>query len=174
MSVPLALLGLLEREPSYGYDLKRDYDVYFGRGKPLQFGQVYATLARLTRDGKVAPGEMEAGGGPDRKLYAITDGGKQEFETWLSEPIEPAPHLQTDLFVKVVFALMLGRSAERYLDTQRAAHLRRMRELTALKGKSDLVDALLADHGLFHVEADLRWIDMTAARLPALAEVVCS
>ena len=172
MSVPLALLGLLEREPSYGYDLKRDYDAYFGRGKPLQFGQVYATLARLTRDGKVAPGEMEAGGGPDRKLYAITDGGKREFETWLRQPIEPAPHLQTDLFVKVVFALMLGRSAERYLDTQRAAHLRRMRELTSLKREGDLVDTLLADHGLFHLEADLRWIDMTAARLPALAEVV--
>jgi hypothetical protein len=33
MSVPMALLGLLEREPSHGYDLKRDYDAYFGRGK---------------------------------------------------------------------------------------------------------------------------------------------
>ena len=61
-----------------------------------------------------------------------------------------------------------------YLDVQRAAHLRRMRELTAIKRKGDVVDALLADHGLFHLEADLRWIDMTAARLPALAEVVCS
>ena len=81
MNVPFALLGLLEREPSYGYDLKRDYDAYFGRGKPLDFGQVYATLGRLTRDGKVAPGEVEAGGGPDRKLYAITEGGKHEFET---------------------------------------------------------------------------------------------
>ena len=49
MSVPLALLGLLEREPSYGYDLKRDYDAYFGRGKPLQPSQVYATLAQIGR-----------------------------------------------------------------------------------------------------------------------------
>jgi DNA-binding PadR family transcriptional regulator len=172
MSVPLALLGLLEREPSYGYDLKRDYDAYFGRDKPLDFGQVYATLARLTRDGMVAPGEIGQGGGPDRKLYAITDGGKHEFETWLSQPVDPAPHLQTDLFVKVVFALMLGRSAERYLDTQRAAHLARMRELTELKQKGGVVDTLLADHGLFHLEADLRWIDLTAARLAVLAEVV--
>src|ERR1700679_3799233 len=148
MSVPLALLGLLEREPSYGYDLKRDYDAYFGRGKPLDFGQVYATLGRLTRDGKVAPGAVEAGGGADRRVYAIAEEGKHELETWLIQPIEPAPHLQTDLFVKVVFALMLGRSAERYLDTQRAAHLRRMRELTAVKKAGDLVDTLLADHGL--------------------------
>ncbi|MGH3733799.1 MAG: PadR family transcriptional regulator [Acidimicrobiales bacterium] len=172
MSVPLTLLGLLEREPSHGYDLKRDYDTYFGRAKPLPFGQVYATLARLSRDGKVVPGEVEPGGGPDRKRYAITPEGREEFETWLAEPVEPEPHLQTVLFAKVVLALMLGRSAERYLDTQRAAHLKRMRDLTDQKRSDSLVDVLLADHGLFHLEADLRWIDMTAARLPLLAEVV--
>ena len=76
------------------------------------------------------------------------------------------------LFAKVVLALMLGRPAEQYLDAQRAAHLQRMRELTELKRTGGLVDALLADHGLFHLEADLRWIDMTAARLDALAEEV--
>jgi DNA-binding PadR family transcriptional regulator len=172
MSVPLALLGLLEREPSHGYDLKRDYDAYFGRGKPLPFGQVYATLSRLARDGKVVPGEVEPGAGPDRKRYAITDVGKSAVEVWLAEPVEPEPHLQTVLFVKVVLALMLGRSAERYLDTQRGAHLRRMRELTELKRSGSLVDALLADHGLFHLEADLRWIDVTSARLDALTAVV--
>jgi len=172
MSVPFALLGLLEREPSHGYDLKRDYDNYFGRGKPLPFGQVYATLGRLARDGKVVVGEAEPGAGPDRKRYIITAAGVTEVEAWLAEPVEAEPHLQTVLFVKVVLALMLGRSAERYLDTQRGADLRRMRELTELKQTGSLVDALLADHGLFHLEADLRWIDMTAARLSSLAEVV--
>src|SRR5215470_4756880 len=162
MSVPLTLLGLLEREPSHGYELKRDYDVYFGRGKPLPFGQVYSTLGRLARD-------AEPGAGPDRKRYVITEAGATEFETWLTEPVTPEPHLQTVLFTKVVLALMLGRRADQYLDTQRAAHLQRMRELTELKQKGAMVDALLADHGLFHLEADLRWIDMTAARLDALA-----
>src|SRR5580692_10834 len=57
VSVPLTLLGLLEREPSHGYDLKRDYDAFFGRGKQLPFGQVYATLGRLARDGKIVPGK---------------------------------------------------------------------------------------------------------------------
>ena len=75
MSVPLTLLGLLEREPSHGYDLKRDYDNFFGRGKQLPFGQVYATLGRLARDGKVTAGEAEPGDGPDRKRYAITERG---------------------------------------------------------------------------------------------------
>ena len=172
MSVPLTLLGLLEREPSHGYDLKRDYDAFFGRGKPLPFGQVYATLARLTRDGKAVAGEAEPGNGPERRRYAITDTGRSEVEAWLKDPVEPEPHLQTVLFAKVVLALMLGRPAGRYLDAQRAAHLQRMRELTELKRTGPLVDTLLADHGLFHLEADLRWIDTTSARLAELAEVV--
>jgi DNA-binding PadR family transcriptional regulator len=172
VSVPLTLLGLLEREPSHGYDLKHDYDTYFGRGKPLPYGQVYSTLSRLARDGLVVPGEAEPGAGPDRKRYVITGQGAAEVGTWLAEPAEPEPHLQTVLFAKVVLALMLGRPAERYLDAQRAAHLRRMRELTDIKRKGSLVDVLLADHGLFHLEADLRWMDMTAARLGALAEMV--
>ena len=170
--MPLTLLGLLEREPSHGYDLKRDYDAYFGRGKPLPFGQVYSTLARLTRDGKVVMGETEPGAGPDRKRYVITEQGATEVQAWLTEPVEPEPHLQTVLFAKVVLALMLDRPAEKYLDTQRAAHLQRMRELTELRRTGSMVDALLADHGLFHLEADLRWIDLTAARLDALAEAV--
>ncbi|MFI7599256.1 PadR family transcriptional regulator [Actinoplanes sp. NPDC049681] len=172
MTVPLTLLGLLEREPSHGYDLKRDYDAYFGRGKPLSFGQVYSTLSRLARDGKVVISEVEPGEGPDRKRYIITDAGATEVDAWLTEPVEPEPHLQTTLFAKVTLALMLGRPAEEYLDTQRAAHLRRMRELTEIKRTGGLVDALLADHGLFHLEADLRWIELTAARLDTLAKEV--
>ena len=122
----MALLGLLDREPSHGYDLKRDYDTYFGRGRPLPYGQVYATLARLARDGKAIAGEAEPGAGPDRKRYTITETGKGQIEAWLAEPLAPEPHLQTDLFVKVVLSLMLGRPAEEYLDDS-AAHLRRMR-----------------------------------------------
>jgi DNA-binding PadR family transcriptional regulator len=174
VTVPLTLLGLLEREPSHGYDLKRDYDTWFGRDKPLPFGQVYATLKRLARDGKVAGGDAEPGAGPDRKRYVITEIGAREFDEWLVEPIEPEPHLQTLLFSKVVLALMLGRPAETYLDTQRAAHLQRMREMTETKRHGGLMEALLADHSLFHLEADLRWIDVTSARLNALAEMVRS
>ena len=172
MSVPLTLLGLLEREPSHGYDLKRDYDTFFGRGKPLSFGQVYATLGRLARDGKVVISDVEPGEGPDRKRYVITDVGATEVDAWLAEPVEPEPHLQTVLFAKVVLSLMLGRSAEDYLDLQRSAHLRRMQELTDIKRGGNLIDAMLADHGLFHLEADLHWIETTVARLDALTKEV--
>jgi DNA-binding PadR family transcriptional regulator len=172
MSVPLTLLGLLEREPSHGYELKRDYDSFFGRGKPLSFGQVYGTLSRLSRDGMAIAGPAEHGEGPERKRYAITELGTAEVEKWLAEPAAPEPHLQSVLFAKVVLALMLDRPAARYLDLQRAAHLQRMRELTEQVQQGGVLDTLLADYGLYHLEADLRWIDHTAARLDTVAQAV--
>jgi len=75
-------------------------------------GQLYATLSRLARDGKVVAGDSEPGAGPDRKRYVITDLGVTEVEKWLAEPIEAEPNLQTVLFIKVVLALMLGHSAD--------------------------------------------------------------
>ncbi|GAA4913371.1 hypothetical protein HD597_010472 [Nonomuraea thailandensis] len=66
---------------------------------------------------------------------------------------------------------MSGRPAAEFLDAQRARHLAAMRALTAARREAaSAQDALLADYQLFHVEADLRWIEHAAGRLPALAE----
>jgi DNA-binding PadR family transcriptional regulator len=174
VNVPCTLLGLLEPAPSHGYELKRAYDARFGQDKPLPFGQVYATLGRLERDGRVEVDGTEAGGGPERKRFAITPAGKEIVQRWLKTPEPPEPHLQTVLFAKVVLALLGGRPAERFLDAQRTAHLQRMRELTARRRKGDLGETLLADYALFHLEADLRWIDLTSSRLEELAKEVRS
>jgi DNA-binding PadR family transcriptional regulator len=174
VSVPFTLLGLLEPEPTHGYELKREYDERFGHDRSLPFGQVYATLGRLERDGRVEVVGVESGAGPDRKRYAITAEGVTVLDDWLAQPEPPEPHLQPVLFTKVVLALLSGRSAQRYLDAQRAAHLDRMRELTAQRRAGGLGRALLADYGLFHLEADLRWIDVTASRLDELTAEVLS
>jgi len=169
MNVPTTLLGLLESEPSHGYELKREYDDLFGaHGRALSFGQLYGTLARLERDGQISVYGAEPGDGPDRKRYAITPDGVTQVETWLAEPETPEPMLQATLFVKVVLALLSDRPAAAYLDVQRDAHLDRMRELTAMRKAGPLSRSLLADYGLFHLEADLRWIDVTSARLDQL------
>jgi hypothetical protein len=60
------------------------------------------------------------------------------------------------LFAKVVLALQSGRDAKLLLDTQRAACMARMRELTEWRRRSPLTQSLLADYALFHLEADLR------------------
>jgi hypothetical protein len=47
-----------------------------------------------------------------------------------------------------------------------------MRTLTQRKLTGDLADQLLCDHALFHLEADLRWLELTTARLDELARKV--
>ena len=76
MSVQYTLLGFLAEESNYGYELKKKYDGYFGKDKPILTGQIYSTLARLKRDNKVKEiADTSESGGPDRVRYEITDEG---------------------------------------------------------------------------------------------------
>jgi DNA-binding PadR family transcriptional regulator len=168
MATADALLGLLEERPRHGYELKQLHDRLFGGGRELRFGQVYASLARLLRDGLVVVDGVEREDGPDRKLYAITQKGVARLDEWLLDPVDPEVYLRSEQFTKVVLALLSGRSATEVLDVQRATHLRAMRELTKRKTWGDVADALTADFALFHLEADLRWIELTGARLDKL------
>jgi DNA-binding PadR family transcriptional regulator len=174
MSFAKTFLGLLEDGPSYGYDLKREYDARFGVDRPVAYGQVYATLSRLLKNGLVTVDAVEPGAGPERKRYAITAQGVADIEAWLGEPERPDLYLQTALYAKVVLALRSGRSAAEVLEIQRTAHLGLMRELTRRKTTGTLADQLICDHALFPLEADLRWLELTAARLDELAGQVAS
>lgn len=170
VSVPHALLGLLEHEPRHGYDLKRLFDRYFAPERPLAFAQVYSTLGRLEQRGRVRLEAVERVDGPDRRRYAITLDGAAELERWLREPLDPEPHMQAALFTKVVLAILSARPVAPIVDAERLAHLARMRELTAIRRTASLPVALLADYALFHLEADLRWLDLTEARVADLAQ----
>ncbi|MFC6081977.1 PadR family transcriptional regulator [Sphaerisporangium aureirubrum] len=172
MSIGQTFLGLLESGPRHGYDLKRAYDDRFGHARPLAYGQVYATLSRLLKDGLVELDGVEPGGGPERKRYAVTSAGVTDVARWLASPERPEPYLQSTLYTKVVLAVLTGRPAAELLDVQRAEHLRLMRELTRRKTTGDLAEQLICDHALFHLEADLRWLELTAARLDDLAKEV--
>ncbi|MCI2416502.1 PadR family transcriptional regulator [Saccharopolyspora sp. K220] len=172
MSISLTMLGLLESGPSYGYDLKRAYDASFGHAKSLAYGQVYATLSRLLRDELVKVHGVESGEGPERKRYSITDAGKQRVEKWLSTPEKPVADLHNTLYAKVVLAVRSGRNATDVLDRQRAAHLARMRELTRRKAEAEPGEQLVHDYALFHLEADLRWLELAVTRLEPLSQEV--
>jgi DNA-binding PadR family transcriptional regulator len=168
MSVPHALLGLLEDGPLHGYELKRSYDGLFGRSKPLPFGQVYSTLARLARDGLVEVFREQPGRGPDRKIYAITQHGVTDLDSWLADPEPAEPYVQSVLFMKVLLSITSGRSATDFLEAQRVEHEQRMRDLTRVKQSGDIATQLVVDYALYHLDADLKWIELTHARLARL------
>lgn len=165
-----ALLGFMETEPRHGYELKRAYDEHFAEMRPLRFGQIYATLARLERDGLVELAETTSGRGPDRKTYAITGDGVTDLERWYQEPEPAQSPIDSALFLKVTLALLSGRDAGGIIESQRCRHAERMRELTKAKSRAGEHERALLDYALFHLEADLRWMDHTAQRLGELRD----
>lgn len=174
MSTRHILLGLLASGPSHGYDLKRRHDERFPQARPLAYGQVYTTLQRLVRDGLAEVEGTGADGGPERTTYRSTEDGSRELARWAGEIAPPAPFVTNEIFAKVVVSILSGGDAEAYLQAQRAAHLERMRELTAVKTAkgADLATVLSADYALNHLDADLRWMTTTAARLTTLTAEV--
>lgn len=174
MNAQFALLGLLNENPNYGYELKKIYDRLFGEGRAILAGQVYSTLSRLKRDKKIeeVTADKESGG-PERVKYTITPHGARVLRTWLETPEIPSPQLQATLYVKTILGIMDGGDAAPYLDNQRHAHIERMRELTTQRRQAPLTTKLLIDHAIFHIEADLRWIDLTSSRLTKLKEELC-
>lgn len=169
VSTSHVLLALLTTGARHGYELKHAHDERLPRARPLAFGQVYATLARLQRDGLVVPAGQEREAGPDRTAYAVTEEGRATLDRWLGTVEPPMPYVSSTLFAKVVVALLVADAdrARDYLVAQRRAHTARLRELTALKTdpSARLDDVIGADFAIAHLDADLRWLHTTLDRV---------
>lgn len=172
MSASHALLGILARGPAHGYDLKRAHDARFPGTKPLAYGQVYSTLARLVRDGFAEVAEVAAGDGPERTVYAITPAGEAELASWLEQVEAPGPYAADDLVRKTVTALNLGADAAGYLHRQRLAHMDRMRALVSVhSAATDSAARIALDHTIAHLDADLQWLELAATRVASERKV---
>lgn len=172
MSIGHVFLGLLMDGPAHGYDLKREHDARFPGAKPLAYGQVYATLARLERDGLAEVAETSQASGPERTTYAITSAGRDRMRAWLDEPEEVGPYAADDLVRKTVLALQMGADTAGFLARQRARHLARMRELLVIQAALTEPAARIAlDHTISHLDADLQWLETATARVAANGEV---
>jgi PadR family transcriptional regulator, regulatory protein AphA len=122
MSLPYALLGLIDYQPATGYDLKTTF------GKSIHFfwnatlPQIYRTLNQMESNGWVTSTMEHQEGKPSRKVYSITGPGRAEFLSWLALPPQ-SPEPRSPLLVKVFFGNKMPR--ERFIGQirQYRAHL---------------------------------------------------
>jgi DNA-binding PadR family transcriptional regulator len=157
-----AVLALLADRPAHGYEIKRGLEERFGSVvAPLNAGQVYTTLQRLQRDELVADDAVAQSGRPDKRVYRLTDAGRQALDEWLGVPSAPT-RLRDDFFMKLVFAQSLGLADPAALIArQREAYLRSLGELERVlaDGAADGTTALVVEGAALHLEADLKWLD---------------
>ncbi|MGG8406640.1 PadR family transcriptional regulator [Streptomyces sp. 12297] len=180
MSIRHGLLALLERGPRYGSQLRTEFESRTGSTWPLNVGQVYTTLARLERDGLVAPdGADEAG----HTLYAITETGRTELRSWYERPVERTNPPRDELSIKLAMAVGApGVDIRAVIQAQRVATIRAMQDYTRLKAQAltaiengqarerdDVAWLLVIEQLIFQTEAEARWLDHSESRLVRLS-----
>lgn len=194
MSLKYALLGLLAQRPRHGYDLKQSFENSFSRMRLLNFGQIYTTLARLTATGLVSSQTVEQEKNPDKKVFSLTEKGREELMKWLAEPVDNTVEpVRSEFFVKLlVHALVIGSetddaSSRAMIARQREKFLQDLNDLRRIRLHLSLVLApgeadprspeeqesselrvLLIEGAILHLEADLQWLNLIEAHLNRL------
>lgn len=102
MSLPHALLGVINYTPLTGYDLKTAFNASINFFWNASLPQIYRTLHRMEKSGWVSSSIEQQEGKPNRKIYKITGKGRKELRRWLDGPLE-IDQVKDRMMVKVFF-----------------------------------------------------------------------
>ncbi len=171
MSVRNAILSFLAQRPRHGYELRNAFEALVGGEDTwgVKPAQIYTTLTRLEEAGLICQESVEQDGGPEKRIYALTESGLLELQAWFGSGVE-SEHQRDEFFVKLMLSLSTeGVSPYRVIHTQRGLLYQELHDLTTRRSRSnpktELAQILLFDKTIMHLEADLRWLDMVEARL---------
>ena len=126
------ILGLLNRQPMTGYDIKQTFDKEKAEFWTAPFSQIYPELNRLLQDKSIS---LLTNDDPNsrKKIYQITDTGQEYFNTWLYLPLSPEINtLENDDFILRLH--FLGQADKKKLNQLLALRIRTLKvELAQLE-----------------------------------------
>ncbi len=158
-------LALLAQAPTHGYDLKRTYEELFASVlPPLNVGQIYTTLGRLERDGLVRDQTVEQEKRPAKRVYELTDAGRETLQEWFARPLS-GPRIKDNFYLKLMSARMTNIvTPGEIIETQRREYLQTLHDLNAMLVQADATGEktteLLIQGAILHLKADLEWLDL--------------
>lgn len=116
MDVKTVCLGMLTNGDASGYDLKKHFESTFGHFFAAGFGSIYPALASLAECGLVTCRVIPQEGKPVRKVYSITERGREELMHALDNPA-PGHKVRSEFLAMMFFAhLMSPEQVNRVLD----------------------------------------------------------
>lgn len=169
LSLKHAILVMLEQEPSSGYDLLRHFRGSLGYFWNAKHQQIYRQLKQLCDEQLVSFENTSQSHKPDKKVYNISEKGREELLRWLSEPV--SPNKINDALLVKIYGAELGDSkhVESELKRHIEIHEKRLDELKAIEHqyKSLSDDKQVANRypyltlrrGIIGEEAWLQWAD---------------
>ena len=98
-----AILALLARQPSTGYELSARASRPLGYFWSARHSQIYPELRKLLAQGLVRFTARPGPGPRAKKVYSVTEAGLAALREWVIQPPEPAPS-RDDLVLKAYAA----------------------------------------------------------------------
>lgn len=96
------VLGLLMEKELSGYDIKIVFEEVFTHFFDGSFGMIYPTLRQLEKEGRIKKEVVMQEGKPNKKMYFITDEGREEFYQYMKTDVEKDV-LRSDFLMRMYF-----------------------------------------------------------------------
>lgn len=141
-----AILGLLNKEPMTGYDITKEFNKDLGEFWNANHSQIYPEFKKLMDEELVNYEVQITGDVLEKKLYSITEKGRNEFLIWLKkvEPMEPTPK---EVFrLRMYFSNNLDIATRIHLlEHQLIQHRERMEHLSKNKERYSTIPPIDSD-----------------------------
>lgn len=121
-----AILSALGRKPCSGYELVQYLDALW----PAKHSQIYPRLTRMEENGLLVYEQIEQIGKPNKKIYSITEKGRETLESWITET--PSGSIVRDEFlIKINSVWLSDEESAKKLIHERIVNLERSISLRA-------------------------------------------
>ena len=171
----IAVLGLVAIRAASGYELVAFADRSIAYFWSIPRSQLYRELTRLEGLGLISGTHIAQTSAPDKRVFEITEAGRDVLIAWLESPALPASRSKNGFLLKVFMARHARPEAIRpLLRSYRESVELELRDLRAIVDQlADHPQAsfgrLTARWGVAHAEASLAWLD----EAEALVESAC-
>jgi DNA-binding PadR family transcriptional regulator len=174
LTTEYALLGFLYQRPMYGYEIHQMLTSSTGLGLVwrLKQSRVYSMLTKLEEGGFVNTTltPHPVGNRPPRKMFALTDLGREAFSNWVQSPVPRGRRLRLDFLAKLYFSQQVSlETTQQLIERQQLACTDWLAEQQQQKDDlppNNSFDRLVHEFRISQTRAMLEWLNTCWKALP--------
>lgn len=166
VSPEYAILGILMTGPKHGYELHAYITTKMNQFWQLNMSQVYALLKRTEKDGVVVSDQELQENRPPKKMFSLTQKGKQRFLRWVYSPVGHVRDIRMEFMAKLYFVkeLQLEGGVGTLIDEQVRVLEEKLRGMESTReGITDDFQAVLHSFKTTQTAAVLGWLKQCKA-----------
>ncbi|MEO1397747.1 MAG: PadR family transcriptional regulator [Pseudomonadota bacterium] len=171
MNVRTLCLAVLNCSESTGYEIRKLVsEGHFSHFVDASYGSIYPALAKMEQEGLVTAREEFQPGKPPRKVYSVTDEGRDAFLVALTKPAQKDIFKSEFLLLAMCAEMMQPDDVRRAVDTQLDYLAREIQQINEEVAQVDLAGATwVADYGRTCLQASIDYVSGNRKALEAIA-----